>query len=256
MTGVLRLVIAGAVIVLLGRAARAAWRNRRVAVAVWQRIRLRHVAGSVMLLTLVLVVAVTLSDLVPVTNFGLGSLVGLHGNAIFAPIEEIADRAPGVSPGAAGEPSADGAPRPDDSFAWVGRAAVGAFLLLLLALFPWLAYVEEHAFRAGLERAGPVRQILSALRFGLVHLVMLIPLFAALAVAVAGFVYGLIYRAAFRRAERRQLAVAGPFPNTAGVAVSQRQARAEALLASTVWHTTFNSLIALLVLVGYLLAGL
>jgi hypothetical protein len=100
------------------------------------------------------------------------------------------------------------------------------------------AYLEEHVFREGLEHASLPRQAGAAFRFGLAHLVMLIPVAAALAIGVVGFVYGLIYRAAYRRAVNKMLVVA------------PRSARAEAVLASTVWHTTFNSVLIVLLLVG------
>jgi hypothetical protein len=110
-----------------------------------------------------------------------------------------------------------------------------AFLALLFALFPWLAYVEELTFRQGLELATPAREAWAALRFGLAHLFMLVPLAAALAIAVAGFAYGRVYRSAYRRAATHLEPV---------------QARAEAVLAATTWHATFNSLAVLAVLAG------
>jgi hypothetical protein len=126
-------------------------------------------------------------------------------------------------------------------------AVFGAGLLLL---FPWLAYVEERVFRSGLEDAGLGRQLWVASKFGLVHMIMLIPLAAALAIGVAGFAYGRIYRYAYRRsADRRRSASAGPFgvPVLVVGVVDRRAAHADALFASTVWHVTFNSLIVLLV---------
>ncbi len=242
MAAAVRLLVAVVVVVLLARSARLAWRNRRLAVEVWRRIRPGHVAGAVALLVVVVTVAVGLTLAVPLTGLGLGSLVGLTGNAVFAPVEEVALRSGGASPIAGGE---------------AGNALItvvtAAFVLLLVALFPWLAYIEERVFRDGLERAGFGRQLWTALRFGLLHLVMLIPLAAALAVAVAGFAYGVAYRTAYRRTLVSSATVAGPFGVALpAAAVVPGVARAEALLASTVWHTTFNSLIALAVLAGLL----
>lgn len=235
MAEILRLLVALAVVVLLGRAARPAWRNRELALAVWRRIRPRHVLGCLALLVVVLGTAVGLLAFVPVTGYGLGSLIGLSGNAVFAPLEEVTVRAggPGGSSGGAD---------------WALLAATGGFLGLLLAMFPWLAYVEERVFREGLETAGPGREAGVALRFGLVHLVMLIPVAAALAVGVAGFFYGRVYRRTYAKvAAERMLAASSGL----GVAVdATREAREEAVLAATVWHTTFNSLIVALVLVS------
>ena len=211
------------VLVLLTRASITAWHNRRVAVAVWRRIRPRHVLGSLGLLVVVFAVAVTLVTFVPVTQTGLGTLVGVQGNVVFAPIEDvlIKETAPPEPGGGVTPPATD----------WGSIALVTGFCVLLLTLFPWLAYTEERMFREGLEHAGLGRQLAVALRFGLTHLLMLIPLAAALAIGVAGFTYGVIYRRAYRQA------AASPSP------------RAHALLTSTVWHTTFNSLLVVLLLV-------
>ena len=215
-TSALRLAVAAVIIVLLARAARAAWHNRRIAPTVWRRIRLRHVAGSLALLTVVLGVAVGLMTLLPITGIGLGSLIGLTGNAVFAPVEEAAARGSAVTGPAA------------DTVASAVNVATLLFLGGLIVMFPWLAYVEESVFREGLESVGTLGRLWSALRFGLLHLVMLVPIAAALAIAVAGLWYGHIYLRAYRATEQRD----------------------EAVLASTVWHATFNSTIVVLLVAG------
>jgi hypothetical protein len=207
---------------------------------VWRRIRPHHVVGSLGLLVVVAGFAFTLMTQVPGMDFGLGRLLGLHGNAVFAPVEEAAARA---GAGTATDGTADSAL----------LAGIIAFLVLLLALFPWLAYVEERAFREGLEDATFGQEVWTALRFGLLHLVMLIPIGAALAVGLAGFVYGRLYRAAYRRAERRVTERPGLFGIPVGVSAERRRLRAEAVMASTVWHTTFNSLIVLVTIAALFL---
>ncbi len=111
--------------------------------------------------------------------------------------------------------------------------------------------MEERTFREGLEDAGPLREAWTALRFGLIHLVMLIPIAAALAIAVAGFIYGRIYRRRHRKAAARTEEVEGPFGFPVTVAPSPARVRGEAVLEATVWHTTFNSLIVVLVYLGF-----
>jgi hypothetical protein len=207
MAEALRLLVALVVVGLLARTVRPAWRHRDLALRVWSGIRPRHLLGGAALLALVLSVAVALLAYVPVTRIGLGTLIGLSGNAVFAPIERVAAPGAGVDV--------------------LPLLLAGGFLLALLALFPWLAYTEELTFRRGLERAGLARELWVALRFGLAHLIMLVPLGAALAIAVAGFAYGRIYRRAYRRG-----------------------GLSEALLAATRWHVTFNSLVVLGVIAG------
>lgn len=222
----LRLLVAAAIIVLLIRAARAAWIERRIALTVWRRIRPRHVLGSLVLLAAVLGVALGLMELLPITSVGLGSFIGLTGNAIFAPVEEAAARG-----GAVTGPQAETAMH-------LANAGIMTFLVLMLAMFPWLAYVEERVFREGLERAGPVRRYVAALRFGLAHLVMLVPVAAALAISVAGLWYGRVYLAGYRRAAGDELLPAA-------------HARTAGVMDSTVWHTAFNTTLMVLVIAGF-----
>lgn len=228
----LRVVLAVVVVGLVARTVRPAWRQRALALHVWRGVRLRHVLGSAALLVAVLAVALTLLATVPLTRYGLGDLVGFRGNALFAPVE-VVDVGSGGG-GLAGGP----APAPDPARRVVGQVAIGGFLVLLVLLFPWLAHGEERAFREGLEDVSVGREVWAALRFGLVHLVVLVPVAAALGVAVAGYAYGRLYRAAYRRAVARPAA-----PSVAA-------ARAEAVLAATRWHATFNTLVVCVVVVA------
>jgi hypothetical protein len=220
------------------------------------------VLGAAALLVVVLGTATLLLVAAPVTGIGLGTLVGLDGNAVFAPIDPALDRLP-ADPAAPVPP-----PAPGDPPRWLEAAGVTAFLAGLVALFPHLAHAEEVAFRTGWEALGLGRRVSSALRFGLVHLVMLIPLAAALAIAVAGFAYGQVYRRAYRRAAvpttvlrpSAPRLVDGPDgvarlvlgPPVAVEVTDVRAARDAAALEAAVWHTTANTLVALLVWGGYL----
>lgn len=260
-----RLLVIAGVVALLAVRARTAWQRRDLAVAVWRSIRPRHVVGALGLMVLVLTVALSLWTFVPVTRLGVGSLLGLDGNVIFAPIESALE-----APIEQAEQAATGSASPASGVPWVDVLGVTAFLGVLVAMFPLLAHAEELAFRLGWEDLSLGRQVLSALRFGLVHLIMLIPLGAALAVGVAGFVYGRIYLATYRReatptvvypAGRLPLAVDEHGfsrlvlgPRSPIVAVDRGRARREAVMAATVWHATFNTLVAVIVLVGYLSA--
>lgn len=261
----LRFAVIAVVALLLLRATRAAWSRRQLTVEVWRAIRPRHVLGALGLLVVVLVTAVGLLVLVPSTGLGLGALVGLEGNAIFAPIDSALE-APLTEPPV----PVEGAPADAAAFPWRDLLLVTGFLALLVALFPTLAHAEEIAFRTGWEDRSLLGQAASALRFGLAHLIMLIPLAAALAVGVAGFAYGRIYLRAYRRAAVpvtvipdwtprvaedpegfTRLVMGPPKPvEVVDVAAARRAAVAEA----TVWHATFNTLVAVLVWLGYVLS--
>lgn len=251
-TAPLRLLVALVMLVLLVRAGAGALRHRELAVAVWRGVRPRHVVGAFGLLIVVATLAAALLE-VPFLRYGLGSALGFAGNAVFAPLEEAAVRAAPAAPRAA---------------EWGLLALATVFLGFLLVLLPWLAFVEEEVFRAGLEDATPRRELLAALRFGLVHLVMLVPLAAALAIAVAGAVYGRLYRRSHRRARpadalpaavlrsyrptrralsaaRRAAAGAEPDGSVLVLALPLRR-QAAGVFASTIWHATFNSLVVVL----------
>jgi hypothetical protein len=147
-------------------------------------------------------------------------------------------------------------------------------------------------FRAGLEDATAGRVALASLVFGLAHLVMLVPVGAALAIGVAGAVYARIYRRAHAaaatqggarapavvrrtyRPTRRARAAAARARGTASVVAwtellavdgpaSMLRAdpdpegqQAAGVFAAAVWHTTFNSMLVVLVWLGFAFAAL
>jgi membrane protease YdiL (CAAX protease family) len=279
---------------LLVRVARASWRQRELTLALWRAVGGRHVGGALLLLVVVAGVAGALVRWVPGAELGIGHLVGLTGNAVFAPLEEGLARA--------GPPPTSG---PD----WPLLVGASLFLGPLLLLLPWLAFVEEEVFRAGLEDAGRRRLVGSCLVFGLAHLVMLVPIGAALAIAVAGGAYTLVYRRAhaaagqpggprapavarrsYRPTRRARAAAArarplrdheirdheirdgergdrehGPDPEPAHatpdaplvVGLGEPEERqAAAVFAAAVWHTTFNSVLVVLVWFAFAVAAL
>ncbi len=134
------------------------------------------------MLVLVIATSYTLIELAPVLGRGLGDLFGSTGNAVFAPVDAAAQ---------ATQVGTSEASRLGNTLYVV---TISLFLGLLLMLLPWFAFVEEEVFRAGSEDWSAPRRAAGALWFGLVHLVMLVPLAAALSIAVAGGVYGEIYR--------------------------------------------------------------
>lgn len=258
--------VAALVLLLLVRAGRVAWRQRELTRAIWAAVGWRHLAGALGLLALVVAVATVLLVAVPVTGVGLGTLTGTEGNAVFSPLEEGLARA---------------GPAPASGVDWLLLAGGTVFLGALALLLPWLAFVEEEVFRAGLEGASWARVAAVSLVFGLLHLVMLIPLAAALAIGVAGFVYTLIYRRAaaerrpipavarraYRPTSRARAAVRaagrpgrqGPdaavptaladdgAATDAARAAAAVDAQASGVFHATVWHTTVNTAIVVLV---------
>lgn len=252
-----RLAIAGWILVTLGRATRGAWSHRRLIVTIWSRTRPTHVVGAGGLVVAVVLAASVMITWVPGLDLGLGTLVGTSSNAVFTPLEEAVART---------------APPDAGTVDWALLVLSTTFLLPLAALLPWLAFVEEEVFRAGLEDASVWGELRSALVFGLAHLVMLVPVGAALAVGGCGYVYGRVYRRTHARSDGTEVpgAVLRSYRPTAraraaadrartphGVLVaagvggledrSPERRQADAVLASAVWHSTFNTMVVLLV---------
>ena len=250
----LRTVVAVAILLLLSRAARVAWHQRALLRAVWAAVGWRHVLGSIGLLTAVMTTAGLLLVGVPGMDLGLGRLLGTTGNAIFAPLEqglELAGPAPVTGPD------------------WLLLIGGTLFLAGLTLLLPWLAFVEEELFRAGLETASWPRVVVASLGFGLLHLVMLVPLAAAIAIGVAGFGYAVVYRRAHARARpvppiarrayhptRRALAVVQRPGGDAVTHLDRRDAQASGVFHAAVWHTTVNTLVVVLVWSSLVVAAL
>jgi hypothetical protein len=108
----------------------------------------------------------------------------------------------------------------------------GFWLLLSLAL-PYLAKGEEEVFRSLVF--GTKKRIITSIKFGLVHMVVGVPLFIALILAVAGYIFSIFYVKAFYKA----------------AAVDPYSADKVAILASTSVHAKYNFLI---ITIGSLLA--
>ena len=249
-----RLVLALLVLGLLGRAAAVAWSRRDLAVAVWRSVRPRHLVGSLGLLAVVVTVSVLSASAVPLLAHGLGDLFATSGNAVFAPVD-VAAEATGATTDSSTGPNL------------VFLAAVTAFLALLTVLLPWFAFVEEEVFRAGAETWSLPMRIGAALVFGAAHLVMLVPVAAAVGISVAGFAYGELYRrgvgsgrqtapSALRRAFRptpRSTRAVQQLATDIDEERAHVRRQVEGIHASTVWHTTFNTTVVTLVWITFVL---
>lgn len=75
----------------------------------------------------------------------------------------------------------------------------GFWLLLTLAL-PYLAKGEEQSFRSLVF--GTKNRIITSIKFGLVHMIVGVPLFIALVLAVIGYIFSIFYVKAFNKAAK------------------------------------------------------
>lgn len=77
-------------------------------------------------------------------------------------------------------------------------AVVAGFWLLLSLSLPYLAKSEEEMFRS--MTFGTKKRIVTNIKFGLVHMIVGVPLFVALVLAVCGFIFSIFYIKAFKKA--------------------------------------------------------
>ena len=193
---------------IASRAARSeALRGRTIEIL--RGLRLRHFLWAPVVLVVVVTAAVLLVE-VPGLDFGWWTAIGGTGNVIVGSTERdtgggLADLVPLV------------------------------FLLVLLPLLPLLAEREERMFRVGAESWSWPRRVRRAVEFGLIHLVMGIPIGVALALSLGGGYFTWAYLRGWRRVEGGS--------QEAG------------LLESTRAHTAYNGVVLVLALVGLALAA-
>jgi len=110
---------------------------------------------------------------------------------------------------------------------------ISIFWLLLALALPYLAKGEEKVFRSLVFSTK--KRIITSIKFGLIHMVVGVPLFIALILAVVGYIFSIFYVKAFKKAAK----------------VDPYTADEVALNVSTSVHAKYNFLI---VTIGALLA--
>lgn len=136
----------------------------------WASFRPRHFLTGLGSITSVLVTAVALYWWVPPLRFGW--LVWLAGRASSTDTGEVVETSPVF---------------------WV---VIGVFLCVFFVFVPTFARNEELAFRLDHVWSPMLTRLWSSLKFGLIHLLMGIPIAAALALSVAGHIFLLVARRA------------------------------------------------------------
>jgi len=162
--------------------ARRAVRRRSHTLDLLRGVRGRHLWPAPLVLAVVLAVF-GLAWLAPPLRFGWWSLLGGEGNVVFGSTEQTQGTVLEV-------------------------LIPVVFVLLLLPALPLLVEAEERRFRLGAEGWSTRRRAWRGLQFGLLHLVVGIPIAAALAIAVAGWWFTWVYLRAHRRTGSPEAAVA------------------------------------------------
>jgi hypothetical protein len=179
------------------------------AVRILRALRPRHFLRAPLVFIVVIVAAVLLVQ-VPGLSFGWWTAIGGTGNVITGGTER----------------SSLGA------LQWLAPVF---FLSLIIPLLPLFAEREEHMFREGAEDWSTGRRVRRSVEFGLVHLIMGIPIGVALALSLGGGYFTWAYLRGYR---------------------ASGGSRAAAVLESTCSHLAYNLSIIGLLLVAVVLEAL
>ncbi len=140
-------------------------------------LRLRHFLPAPIVLGLVLAVFALLYQ-VPPLRWGWWTAIGGHGNIVFGSTD--------ATQGSVLE--------------WLIPLL---FISLLVPALPLFVELEERRFRLGAESWSNARRAWRGLQFGLLHLIVGIPVAAALALAVGGWWFTAVYLRAHRKGGQR-----------------------------------------------------
>ena len=179
---VLTVAVLGWVGTNLAIGARRSFRRRSDTVALVRGVRLRHLLPAPLVLAAVLATFGVLW-LLPPLRVGWWTLLGGEGNIVFGSTEQTRGTA------------------------WEVLVPL-VFVVLLLPALPLLVEAEERRFRLGAETWSTGQRFLRGLQFGLLHLVVGIPVAAALALSVGGWWFTWVYLRAYRRTASRAEAMA------------------------------------------------
>lgn len=194
--------------------ARALYVNRRhlnFIPLVWRRFTLKIFVEVFVLGTLTLLAIYLLDAYVPALGWGWPSLFGVAAsNMAVSPVTEGTD-----SPNL------------------MIRLLVPFFLAALLITLPLLAGAEERIFRKGRHSWREIT--IASIIFGLVHMVVGVPLCAGLVLIGPGFFYAIKYRSAYLVLRE---------------VMTEEEAQRGGWLVSTTYHSLYNTVLVVLLLIA------
>ncbi len=177
---------------------------------IWKRFRFKMFLEVLGMMTATTAVTIFLVEFLPFTKWGwLNIFVKGGGNVIIAPVLEASK-----------------------SSSFLIRILPILFLASLLIAAPFLAKIEEEAFRKGHYEWRKIAE--QAMPFGLIHMLVGVPLAVGVALIGAGFFFGYKYRRAFNQLKEQ---------------MSWNEAQNEAVIVTTTYHTLYNSVIVVVLLV-------
>jgi hypothetical protein len=171
-----------------------------------RKLKLSMILEIPLLLLVTALVAIGLIKLIPLLGWGWGKIIfGTTANIAVAPILTSAT----------------------SGNLWLKIPGFMAMCLLLYSM-PFFVWVEEIDYRKGHIEWKPI--CIQSVKFGLIHLIMGIPIAMALALSIPGFVFACKYRKAYLSLER----------------LTEHEREEHAVMASTAYHAVYNCVIILL----------
>ncbi|MCX6739377.1 MAG: hypothetical protein NT098_05025 [Candidatus Parcubacteria bacterium] len=197
--------------------AREAFANISFVPFIWKRVHPKMVVEVFGILILVVGIMILLMMFVPFMRIGwMNFFAHEGGNIILKPFTDLAE-------------SSD----------YLIRCIPVILLAVLIFLAPFIVKVEEEIFRYGHTEWGAVSR--QSVKFGLIHLVLGIPLAAPVALTFLGFFLGYKYRKAYLET----LQYCGEDLN---------MAHSRAIATSIVYHTVFDCILFVFLLVGLIVS--
>jgi len=185
-------------------------KNLHFIFSIWKRFRFGMLVQCILIILLIVITAVVLCTYIPFLEYGwLNIFVKGGGNITIAPVQTASQ-----------------------SSSLIMRILPPVFFVILLFAAPFLAKSEEKSFRYEHEDWRSITT--QSIKFGLVHLIVGIPLAAGIALIFAGLFFGYKYKKSFDK-------------NIFSFNIDKR--REEAMLVSTAYHTMYNTILILLLLV-------
>ena len=116
------------------------------------------------------------------------------------------------------------------TFAFIGTII---FYLCLIAILPYLAKMEEISFRS--QRFSVKDRVISSIKFGFIHMIVGVPVFAAILLCFIGYIFSIRYKRAFYKHYEQSY--------------SYDKCEEEAIDSATSLHAKFNFIIISLLLI-------
>lgn len=219
---VIKFLFAGATAAILGYEIYKNWNSCFFVFDVWKRFTLGMIAECMGLLVIIGVAVYWLID-IPILNWGWTNLIYEGGGNIFF--------------------------TPMTNYAFLGSllnvTLCTIFFIAFICVLPYFAYYEEVLFREKKHKANEV--VRNSIAFGFVHLLVGVPIVAAVVLTGLGFFFAWTYVRAFKaymNSETRRLLFdynRRPLTELHKTIIRERSWE-EALMTSTAYHTAYNTI--------------